>query len=257
MSAKTATVLIAAAKLDSHYELRRRLESAGIRVVTAATSGEALDRLREESLDLAVLDHDLEPVNSASLMLAMRRTSPPVETILLTDRPPPGEALIRTAHELLYYGVRPDEPGGLFEPVRIALKAKGLRFSSPAQEPPLVMCVDDDTLQLSALSRVLSKHGYRVRVCENAVRALSSLDDAPPDVAVVDIMMPGTDGMDLVERLHRRSGGKIPVVFLSAINTEATRRAAKDRGVSHYLTKPCADRDVLAAIQSSLAAAER
>ena len=64
-------------------------------------------------------------------------------------------------------------------------------------------------------------------------------------------------GIDLVEKLSRRSGGRIPVVMLTALNTDALRKAAKDRGVVHYLTKPCPDRAVLEAVESSLAEAER
>ena len=257
MSLKSATVLLAARSLDPFYELRSRLESAGISVVTAVNSGEALDRVREESPHVAVIAEGLEPVNSAQLMLTLRKVVPPPELFLLTDEPPDAQERIRTALGLIYYGVRPDDPGVLFELIQAALKAKGLHFSAPAKEPPLVLCVDDDTLQLSSLSRVLSRHGYRVLSCENSTRALSSLTDVQPDVAIVDIMMPGSSGLELVERLNRRSGGRIPVVMLTALNTPAAREAAKEQGVRHYLTKPCADRMVLAAVESSLAAAER
>jgi len=257
MSLKSATVLVAAGKLDPFYELRSRLESGGVLVVTATTTGEALDRVREESPQLAVLGHDLEPVSSAQLMLSMQKVSPPTQIILLTDEPPEGEEMIRKALGLLYYGVKPEDEGVLFDLIRGTLKSRGLQFSAPAKEAPLVLCVDDDTLQLSALSRVLTRHGYRVLSCESSTRALSSLMEAQPDVAIVDIMMPGSSGLELVERLKRRSGGRIPVVMLTALNSTESKQAAKDRGVSHYLTKPCADRTVLAAVESSLAASER
>jgi len=257
MSLKSATVLVAAANLDPFYELRSRLESAGVQVVTAVTTVEALDRLREESPHVAVLAPDLDPTGSAQLMLTMRKATPAPEMLLLTDEPPEAEAMIRTALGLIYYGVKPDDPGVLFDLIRDTLKAKGLHFSAPSKEPPLVLCVDDDTLQLSALSRVLTRHGYRVLSCESSTRALSSLMDLQPDVAIVDIMMPGSSGLELVERLKRRSGGRIPVFLLTALSTPALKRAATERGVQHYLTKPCADRTVLAAVESSLAAAER
>lgn len=256
MSHRSATVLVASRNLDAHDELRRRLESSGLRVVTASTSGETLDRVREESPELALLDHDLEPVSSASLMLTLLRRTPPPRIALLTDGPPEGRELIQREFGLLYYGVRPGDPGALFELLRNALEGKGPSSPAPSQARPLVMCVDDDSLQLSALSRVLVKHGYRVESCENASRAMTRMTDVRPDVAVIDLMMPGTDGMELIDRLQSSGGGKIPVVLLSAINTELSRKAARDRGVRHYLTKPCADREVLAAIQSSLVPAQ-
>lgn len=257
MSLKSASVLLAAGNLDAFYELRSRLESAGVQVVTAVTTVEALDRLREESPQVALLAPDLDPAGSAQLMLTMRKATPAPEMILLTDEPPEAEEMIRTALGLIYYGVKPDDPGALFDLIRGTLKSKGLHFSAPSKESPLVLCVDDDTLQLSALSRVLTRHGYRVLSCESGTRALSSLMEVQPDVAIVDIMMPGSSGLELVERLKRRSGGRIPVVMLTALNTAASKLAAQERGVQHYLTKPCADRTVLAAVESSLAAAER
>jgi CheY-like chemotaxis protein len=257
MSAKSATVLLASRHLDQHYELRSRLEGDGIQVVTAGTTSEALDRLREESPHLVVLDQDLEPVSTAALILTLRNFSPAPELVLLTPDPPENEEYIRKSLGLLYYGMKPADAGFLFDRIRDALKERGLAFSAPAKEAPLVLCVDDDALQLSALSRVLRRHGYRVLSCESGLRALSSLLEVRPDVAIVDIMMPGSSGLDLVERLNRRSGGRIPVVMLTALDTPALHQAAKDRGVQHYLTKPCADREVLAAIESSLAAADR
>jgi CheY-like chemotaxis protein len=256
MTVKSATVLIASRHLDHHYELRSRLESSGVQVVTAATTSEALDRLREESPHLVVVDQDLEPANTAALLLAMRSFSPAPELILLTTGEPANGDELRKSRGLLYYGMKPADAGSLFDLIRDSLRDRRLAFSAPAKEAPLVLCVDDDSLQLSALARVLTRHHYRVLSCESGLRALSSLLDVQPDVAIVDIMMPGASGLELVDRLNRRSGGRIPVVMLTALDTPVLRQAAKDRGVRHYLTKPCPDRNVLAAIESSLAAAE-
>src|SRR5436189_2253588 len=123
MSLKTATALLAARKLDSFYEIRSRLESVGVQVVTAVTTGEALDRLREESPQLALLNHDLDPNSAASLMITMRNSASAPEIILLTDGPPEAEEMIRTSLGLLYYGVKPDDPGVLFDLITRTLKA--------------------------------------------------------------------------------------------------------------------------------------
>src|SRR5258708_27669739 len=170
MSLKSATVLLAAGNLDPFYELRSRLESSGVQVVTARTTVEALDRLREESPQVALLAPDLDPTGSAQLMLTMRNATPPPEMILLADEPPQAEEMIRTSLVLIYYAVRPDDPRARFDLIRDTLKSKGLHFSVPSKEPPLVLCVDDDTLQLSSLARVLTRHGYRVLSCESSTR---------------------------------------------------------------------------------------
>jgi CheY-like chemotaxis protein len=254
MSSKTATVLLAARELDPMFELRSRLESAGVQVLTAVRTSEVLDRLREDMPHVVVLDQDLDPASTEALLFTIRTFIPPPELILLTSAEPP-------VHELpsgfLYRGPRPTDEGALFGRIRDSLRARGLSFTAPAREVPVVLCVDDDALQLSSLSRLLTRHGYRVVACESSARALSSVMDVRPDAAVVDILMPGSGGFDLVERLNRRSGGRIPVVLLTALNTSISRRAAADLGIRHYLTKPTSDQEVLAAVESSLAASER
>lgn len=256
MTAKVATVLIASRELDHFFELRSHLESGGVQVVTAVKTSEALDRLREESPHLVVLDEDLDPASIAALLFTFRTFSPTPEVVLLTAGRTT-EAIRDTRDLLLTRAAKPVDSGTLFEKIRDSLKRRGLAFSAPTREPPLVLCVDDDALQLSALSRLLTRHGYRVLSSESVVRALSSLMDVQPDVAVVDIMMPGAGGLDLVEKLHRRSGGRVPIVILSALNTPASRSAASRLGVERYLSKPCGDQELLEAIEAALAKAER
>jgi CheY-like chemotaxis protein len=255
MTAKAATVLIASRDLDHYFELRTHLESGGVQVVTAVKTSEALDRLREESPHVVVLDEDLDPSGTGALLFTFRAFSPSPEIVLLTT----GRTTdaVRDLSGLLFCGGKPVDSGTLFEKIRDSLKARRLAFTAPGREAPLVLCVDDDSLQLNALSRLLTRHGYRVLCSESVVRALSSLMEVQPDVAVVDVMMPGAGGLDLVERLNRRSGGRVPIVILSALNTPAARKAARQLGVERYLPKPCSDQELLEAIEASLAKAER
>ncbi len=102
-----------------------------------------------------------------------------------------------------------------------------------------VLCVDDDALQLSSLSRILSRRGYHVVACERAEEALGELPFAKPRLAIVDIMLPGMGGLDLAERILRWSKGRVPVVLLTALSTDEAYYQGRERGVSYYLTKPC------------------
>lgn len=102
-----------------------------------------------------------------------------------------------------------------------------------------VLCVDDDTLQLSSLIRILARRGYRVVPCERAEQALGELPFAKPDLAIVDIMLPGMGGLDLAERLRRWSKGRLPVVLLTALATDEAFFEGRERGACCFLTKPC------------------
>jgi DNA-binding response OmpR family regulator len=257
MSTRAATVLFAARHLESLYELRNHLEIAGVRVYKASSTREILDRLREEGPDLVVLDQDVDAATTPALILAIRTYTPSPDVILIADERPLETEAAQTSLGLLHLLPKPVDEGDLYEKILARVRERGLPRSLPQREAPLVLCVDDDALQLNALQRLLTGHGYRVYTCDTALRALASFPDLRPDVAIIDIMMPGTGGLDLTEKIRSRTGGKVPVVLLSALNTQTTRETARQRGASRYLVKPCPNKEVVAAVEAVLAEADR
>jgi len=248
---------LAARHPEAFYEVRSRLETAGVRVHAAPSTREALERMREEAPDLVVLDRDLEPVTTSALVLAMRTYTPTPDIILVSEEVPSDpETFVKTLG-LLQIALKPVDEAALFESILDRFKELSVSLTLPQREAPLVLCVDDDSLQLSALTRVLSQHGYRVFTCETASGALEALSEVRPDVAILDIMMPGTGGLDLLEKIRSRSGGRVPVVLLTALNSASSHQAARARGASRYLTKPCPNKELVAAVESVLAEAER
>jgi len=118
-----------------------------------------------------------------------------------------------------------------------------------------ILCVDDDSLYLSSIARLLGRKGYRVIPCENAARALQAFESLPrdhPDLAIVDVMMPGTDGLDLTRRIRSLTKDRIPVVLLSAVGGDAAIRRGYDSGACLYLTKPCSPEMVLEVVDRVL-----
>jgi DNA-binding response OmpR family regulator len=116
-----------------------------------------------------------------------------------------------------------------------------------------VLLVDDDEDLLVALAAPLRRFGFDVAVATDAVTAVSSAVKAPPDAVVMDIGLPGGDGIVVMQRLHalpRLSG--VPVVVLSGRDPAEHREAALSAGAAAYLAKPVAPDALAAAVIDAL-----
>lgn len=102
-----------------------------------------------------------------------------------------------------------------------------------------ILVVEDDALVADAIRRGLTEAGYAVDHVDSAERASTALGAESFDLAVVDIGLPGMDGLTLLQRM-RRSGAAVPVLILTARDALADRVSALDLGADDYLVKPFA-----------------
>jgi two-component system, OmpR family, response regulator MprA len=114
-----------------------------------------------------------------------------------------------------------------------------------------ILIVDDDTRVTSALRRTLAYEGYQVSVTADGEGALSIARAKPPDVVILDLMLPGIDGLEVCRRL-RASGDAVAVLMLTARDAVADRVAGLDTGADDYLVKPFALEELLARIKALL-----
>jgi two-component system chemotaxis response regulator CheY len=104
-------------------------------------------------------------------------------------------------------------------------------------EGPLVLVVDDDA-GLRELIRVsLSLDGYSVREAASADEALAAIEDTAPDLVLLDVVMPGVDGWQMLQRMQERHGS-IPVIMFSGKVDEQSAADAEQRGASGFIGKP-------------------
>jgi len=115
---------------------------------------------------------------------------------------------------------------------------------------PRLLVVDDDRKITSALKRSLSYEGYAVEAANSGSEALQLARETRPDLVVLDIMMPGIDGMEVC-RLLRRSDD-VPILMLTAKDEITDRVAGLDAGADDYLVKPFAFEELLARIRALL-----
>jgi DNA-binding response OmpR family regulator len=114
-----------------------------------------------------------------------------------------------------------------------------------------VLVVDDDPTVSDVVRRYLEQDGFLVRLAVNGAEALAAAAESPPDLAVLDLMMPGIDGIELCRRL-RRLWPDLPVVMLTALGEEADRVLGLEVGADDYVTKPFSPRELVLRIRSVL-----
>src|SRR6266705_1687029 len=108
-----------------------------------------------------------------------------------------------------------------------------------------ILIVDDDNRVTSALRRTLAYEGYQVSTAANGEAALADARSRPPDIVILDLMLPGIDGLEVCRRL-RASGDGIAVLMLTARDAVADRVAGLETGADDYLVKPFALEELLA-----------
>lgn len=115
--------------------------------------------------------------------------------------------------------------------------------------PALHIAVIDDHKDIrELLARYLGEHGYRVSAAESAAAFRRQLENSAPDLLVLDIMMPGDDGLMLCRELRAKS--QIPIIFLTAMAEETDRIVGLEMGADDYLIKPFNPRELLARIKA-------
>src|SRR5438093_9331430 len=115
---------------------------------------------------------------------------------------------------------------------------------------PRVLLVDDDGRLLEALRRGLSLSGFDITTAKEAGQALTCVESGWPDVMVLDIMMPGLDGLSLCRLVRERSD--VRILMLTALDSVPDRVAGLQMGADDYLVKPCALDELIARIQALL-----
>jgi two-component system, OmpR family, response regulator MprA len=112
-----------------------------------------------------------------------------------------------------------------------------------------VLVVDDDAPILRMLERTLTAEGYAVETAADGGAALSAVEREIPDLIVLDVSMPGLDGLDVCRRL-RSKGLALPILLLTARDAVSDRVTGLDAGADDYLVKPFASEELLARVRA-------
>ncbi len=114
-----------------------------------------------------------------------------------------------------------------------------------------ILVVDDDPRITELLRRILAYDGYSVAIAASGDEALTRTLERPPDLIILDIMLPGPDGLEVVRRL-RAAGDTMPVLMLTARDAISDRVKGFETGADDYLVKPFAPEELLARVMALL-----
>ncbi|MBW4575835.1 MAG: Flp pilus assembly complex ATPase component TadA [Aphanothece sp. CMT-3BRIN-NPC111] len=112
--------------------------------------------------------------------------------------------------------------------------------------PPLILSVDDDPTILRVLQRILTNAGYNVITAQSAIKALDILSQTKPDLILLDVMMSGMNGYEFCSKIQQKEElAYIPVIFVTALDSEQHKAKAFAVGGVDYLAKPFENQDLL------------
>ncbi len=119
-------------------------------------------------------------------------------------------------------------------------------------EPPRrrILVVDDEASVREVLGQYLEHEGYAVYQAADGAEALTLAQASPPDLVILDLMLPGIDGLDVCRRLRARSA--VPVLMLTARGDEMDRLEGFRAGTDDYVTKPFSPREIVLRVQAIL-----
>ncbi|HKE74965.1 MAG TPA: response regulator transcription factor, partial [Acidimicrobiales bacterium] len=118
------------------------------------------------------------------------------------------------------------------------------------EAPPRILVVDDDVTVSEVVARYLERDGFAVEVQADGREALDRALAEPPDLVVLDLMLPGMDGLEVCRRL--RAIAPVPIVMLTARTQESDRIAGLELGADDYVSKPFSTKELVARVRAVL-----
>jgi two-component system alkaline phosphatase synthesis response regulator PhoP len=126
-------------------------------------------------------------------------------------------------------------------------------MTAPAKAQQLILIVEDDPDIAELIARFLQKAGHRTELVTNGTSAVSRAREAEPDLIVLDVMLPGMDGLMVCQALRGdRATAAIPIIMLTARGDESDRVAGLELGADDYVTKPFSPRELTARVAALL-----
>jgi two-component system response regulator RegX3 len=113
-----------------------------------------------------------------------------------------------------------------------------------------ILLVEDEKSLSEPLSYLLRREGYEVQVVDNGLAAVSAVEAAPPDLMLLDLMLPGLPGTEVCREVRQRSS--LPIIMLTAKDSEVDIVVGLELGADDYVTKPFSSRELLSRIKAVL-----
>ena len=113
-----------------------------------------------------------------------------------------------------------------------------------------ILVIEDDPTVAEVVSRYLSREGFRVEVSGDGLSGLQAALESPPDLLVLDLMLPGLSGLEVLRRMRRNA--PVPVIMLTARSSEVDKVSGLEFGADDYVAKPFSPRELTARVKAVL-----
>lgn len=231
----------------------RALSRRGFEVHTARDGLTALGMIAGGEFDVVVLDLKMPGMDGEAVFDRILAERPELPVIMLTGHGSIPHAFQTSKKGISDYVAKPCDMDDLTARIRGAVDRAGRSSAavrrgedeSQAAEPAQVLLVDDEEPFLESLKRVLERRNMRITLARSGVEALERLRESAVEVAVVDVKMPGMNGLELLRRI-RADFPEVKVILLSGHPSASAALEGVKLGASEYLPKP-PDVDALAA----------
>ena len=243
-----ARILVVDAQEDFREVLRSVLRAYGHEVVTAAGCKEALQCVDSSPPSVVLLDPDLPDKSGLDVLVRIRASAPHLPVVIVSENlSPEVESRARElgVTDVLRKGLKMDV---IMEAIRRALQHAGkpaearpavpvAEGGAPAAKAATILIVDDEPEIVELVGEFLERRGYRVKTATNGEDALAIVEKEPPDLMLLDIYMPGMNGVDVLRRLKAQQS-PVGVIMLTASQEELLLQEALKLGAFDVLSKP-------------------
>lgn len=221
------TVLVVDDEVNFRRFLTHELDLSGYNVVQASTGSEALERARGAQPDLITLDLMLPDIGGLEVLTLLKNdpSTRDIPVLIISIMEDKSEALRMGAVDFVTKPCSGEVVLG---------KVRKLIQSSAGN----IMIVDDDDLLVKSITYEMKRRGLSTRVTKNASDALESALRNPPDLIILDIMIPQTDGHELIRELKQHpETAKVPIIVLTGMEVDGHRNKALALGATEYMLK--------------------
>jgi DNA-binding NtrC family response regulator len=236
---KTIRLLMVDDEEDFLAATVKALARRGIDVKPVTNGKEALTQAKYGGFDVVLLDIKMPEMDGEELFQRLQSQEPDLPAIILTGHGTVSQAFRTSKEGVIDYIAKPCDMDDLAERIREAAH-KGTARAEEIQvlgNKTSVLMVDDETELLESLQTVLERRDMIVTTAENGKRALELLSEVYIDVVVLDIKMPGLDGLEVLQRIKREKPD-VEVLLLTGHPTVDTALQGVKMGAAEYLTKP-------------------
>ena len=252
-----ATALLVSDHLISREIISRRLQAAGVTVVTATQCDAALRSAARQVPDVAIIDQDLNGQDVANLLSDLNRASPDLPIVLMCSNMTEAKAAQRSAT------VRAALPKPLLWRDLVAALSGGgdphatlPAMAAPDAPPPSaprrllrVLYAEDNKTNQLVFSKMLKHLPIDLQLAENGVKAIEQFTAFGPDIVFMDVSMPEMDGREATRRIRTMDGGaSVPIIALTAHAMQDEIDRIMSAGMNAMLTKPLSKAELMSAL---------